>query len=343
MNQNRLYRAMGDIDEDLIEAADRMPLTRQTRVIPARRRLARGTLIAAVLVLLLSLGAGAYYVISHQNTASLMEAGPMSNGGLQPQINEAGMQIIDASAIDLGLRLEDNGTVISVDSAMGFEDPTQSLLYLSFTVTPPAGYEFPEDMKHWCFWDEHFVLEPDDIPISCASSAVRNPDGSAGVLWVLMPQGNTAGHRLHIEIGGFGTADKELAASLYDGSREIELPGHWEFDLELPALPKTREISLDAAALREAGLPVTALRLNEFGGIAETDQQQNPEPWQPRELCLVYPNGSEYKLSFGRYGDNLWLNVDEQGRLFSQILFLNPQPIWEASELILDGVHIPLK
>lgn len=340
MKSEQLRRAIGGIDAELVEAADRAPL--RSRGTPGLlRRVPRVGLIAAVLALLLSFGAGAYYLVAHQNTAALLEAGPMSNGSVRPELDETGLQILDNAAIDLGLAQQSNGTTVRLDSLMGYQDPRQSLLYLTFTVIPPAGYEFPEDMKLWCFWDDHFTLVPDDIPISYAASTVRNPDGSASVLWVMMPMGDPSGHRLHIKLGGFGTADKEVVASLYDGSREIELGGSWEFDLQLPRLPETREISLDAAALREAGLPLTGLRLNSFGGVAELEQA-GEMPRSLKSLRLIYPEGREYSISFGEHGDNLWLNWDETGS-FCQILFLNPQPIREAEAIVIDGVTIPLK
>ena len=70
--------------------------------------------------------------------------------------------------------------------------------------------------------------ELDGIPYdgSIVNMGVKNPDGTASVLWALDPLGDPSGHKLHVEIGGFGTADKEVVASLYDGSRQIELPGH---------------------------------------------------------------------------------------------------------------------
>lgn len=338
MKTEQLRRAIGGIDPELIEAADRSPGTARSH---RPRRVTRAALIAAVLALLLSLSAVAVYVISHEKTAALMEAGPMSSGRLRPQIDEAGTQIIEEAALDLGISQESNGTTVTLDSLMGFQDPVHSLVYLTFTITPPQGYEFPEDMSLWCFWDYRFALVPDDMPIPYAASTVKNPDGTASVLWAIEPVGNPENHRLHIDIsGGFGMADKVVVESLYNGSRQIELPGQWTFDLDLPSLPETREIPLDAQALETAGLPLTALRLNHFGGILEVDRSF-PD-WQPQTLSLVYPDGREYTVSYGTYGDNLWPMYEETG-FHVLVLFLAPQPLEEAAEVVIDGVHIPLK
>lgn len=338
MKCDKIRRAIGGIDADLIEAADRTMPAKQRAHTASRYRIPRAALIAAVLVVLLSVSAIAYYVVSHANTAALMEAGPFSNGNVRSEIDETGQQLIENAAIDLGFSQTSNGTTITLDSMLGFKDTKESLMYLTFTITPPEGYEFPEDMQYWCFWNDRRKLVPEDYEIPYTASTVKNPDGSASVLWAMMPQCDLSGYRLHIEIGGFGTADKELVASLYDGSRVIELPGSWTFDFTLPDLPDTQEITLDAAALREAGLPVTALRLSDFGGIAELEHVQQLE-----NFTLEYPDGTEYTVSFGENGDNLWLNMDEQSRPFCQVLFLNPQPVRKASAIVIDGVRIPLK
>lgn len=345
MKSDIIRRAIGGIDADLVEAADRAVPAGRKRAASSHFRISRAVLIAAVLAVLLSLGAVAYYVISHENTAALLQKNPFAEGELQPELDETGRQILDVAAVDLGISQTSNGTTITLDSLMGYRDERESLYYLTFTVTPPEGYEFPDNMKYWCFWNDRFTLNPDDIVLPRAASTVKNPDGTASVLWALMPQGDPSGHSLHVEIGGFGTADKEVVASLYDGSRQIELPGHWSFEFELPTLPETREIKLDAAALKESGLPVTELRLNEFGGLLWLDRNIMEAAGKGDHLesfTLEYPDGTEYSVSFGEYGSNLWPNVDEQGNVFTRIVFLNPQPIQEASAVVIDGVRIPL-
>lgn len=332
-----LIDALGALDDDTLLAARQKPEkpVSRCRRIPA-------ALIAAALAVLMSLGAVAVYVIAHANTATLMEAGPFTNGRVRPEINEAGLQIIDNSAIDLKLSRTSNDTTISLDSVVGFSDAKESLFYLTFTVTPPAGYEFPDDMHLWCFWNDRFTFVPDDLPFGYAASTVRNPDGSASVLWAIMPMGDPSRYKMHIEIDGFGMADKEVVGSLYDGSRQIELPGHWEFDFCVPTLPSTQEIALDAAALREAGLPMTALRLSSFGGIAELDRQALGE-LKLSTFTVEYPDGTDYTVSYGEYADNLWINRDDNGDPYCKIVFLSPQPLSEASSLLINGVRIPLK
>ena len=346
MKSDIIRRAIGGIDAELIEAADHAIPAKRTSSSVSRYRIPRVALIAAALAVLLSVSALAYHLISHANTAALLQKNPFSEVDVQPPADATGMQIMNNSAIDLGLSQTSNGTTISVDSLMGFTDPTHSVYYLTFTVTPPEGYAFPDDMKYWCFWDYRYTLVPDDIACPHGASTVKNPDGTASVLWALDPFGDPSGHKLHIEISGFGTADKEVVWSLYDGSRQIELPGSWTFDLELPTLPETREIKLDAAALKEAGLPVTALRLNEFGGLLWLDRNMMEAAGKGDHLerfTLEYPDGTEYSVSFDEYGNNLWPDYDDQGQLFNLIVFLNPQPIENACAVVMDGVRIPLR
>ena len=394
-----LLNAMGELDEETVLSARETP----AKTAPARRRIPRAALIAAVLAAILSLSAVAYYAISHRNTAALMEAGPQTSGRVQVVIDETGQSIIDDAAVDLSLTQTSNGTSVTAESLMGFTDPTQSLVYLTFTVTPPEGYEFPDDMSYWCFWNIRYAAVPDDIQLPRAEATVKNPDGTASVLWMISPTGATAGHRLHIELGGFGMASKEVCADLYSGARTIELPGSWVFDFEIPELPATQEVTFDAAACKAAGLPITALRLNSFGGIAELEPQELSQrkafcemygerlkedfptvdfdrmddaefdalckngvtdgflteaefaklqdlldglpPFDfvhPTEVTLEYPDGADYTVSFGEYGDNLLFNWTEQGNLYCEIVFSNPQPISQATAIVIDGVRIPL-
>lgn len=403
MQNYDLINALGELDNETVLSAREKPKAQVP--IPIYKRIPAAALIAAVLAVLLSVGAAAY-AIAHASTARLMEAGPMTDGQVQVPVDETGQRIIDSSAIDLHLSQTSNGTTITLDSVMGFADPTESLFYLTFTITPPEGFAFPDDMQYWCFWNERKTLIPNDLELPTASATVKNPDGSASVLWMLMPMGEVSGHRLHIKIGGFGTADKAVVASLYAGSRQIELPGQWEFDFALPELPETQEIAFDAAALQAAGLPLTALRLSSFGGIAEfeaqdvsqLDQIQTYFPDELRALCpdidwenmseaefeelclagdtngvlndaqfaklweligklpsiydeidhpevvtLEYPDGSEYTVSYGQYGDNLWINYDEKsGTSYCVIVFNNPQPVSQASAIVINGIRIPL-
>lgn len=397
-----LLNAMGELDGETVRTAREVP----AKTAPVRRRLPKTALIAAALAVFLSLSAAAYYAISHANTAALLETNPMTDSPVVVRVDNAGQQIIDDAAIDLGISQTSNGTTVTVDSIMGYKDLTESRLYLTFTVAPPEGFAFPEDMSYWCFWDIRYTAVPDDITIGRAEATVKNPDGTASVLWMLSPMGDIAGHKLHIEFGGFGMASKEVCEDLYMGNRTIDLPGHWTFDLDVPALPETQNIAFDHAAVKEAGLPMTALRLNSFGGVAELEKQElsalkqfretygeqlktdfptidfgrmddaeflalldsgdtdgfltedeyahlneligSLQPWylafaRPETLTLEYPDGTEYTVSYGTYGDNLWINWDDDGVPYCSIAFLNPQPISQATAIVINGIRIPLQ
>ena len=404
MKSEKLRRAIGGIDADLIEAADL--IVSPASAAPVRRRIPRVALIAAVLAIVLSFGAVAYYVVTHPKTAALIEAGPMTNGRIPVTVDETGMQIIDNAAIDLNLSQTSNGTTVTVDSVMGFRDPTSSMLYLTLTITPPEGYEFPEDMKDWCFQMPRIAAVPDDIELGRAESTIKNPDGTASMLMLFFPNGDLNHHSLHLDLEGFGMASKETYHEIAEGIRTIELPGNWIFHFDLPELPETQEISFDAQAVKEAGLPMTALRLNSFGGVAELepqdvsqlrtlretygDQLKTDFPTldfdrmddaefdalcaggdvegflteaefahlhellcampaffvdfdRPKTVTLEYPDGSTYTVSYGTCGDNLWIDWAEDGTPYCQIAFPNPQPISQATAIVINGIRIPLK
>lgn len=396
-----LLNAMGELDGETVRTAREVP----AKTAPVRRRLPKAALIAAALAVFLSLSALAYYAISHANTVALLETNPRTDSPVEVHVDETGQKIIDDNAIDLGISQISNGTTVTVDSIMGYKDPMESMLYLTFTIMPPEGFEFPEDMAYWCFWNVRYTAVPDDIPIGRAEATVKNPDGTASVLWMLSPMGDISGHKLHIAFEGFGAASKEVCEDLYMGRRTIDLPGSWEFDLDVPELPETQTIAFDLAAVKEAGLPMTALRLSPFGGVAEVEKQElsplkqfretygeqlktdfptidfdrmddaeflallesgdkdgfltedeyahlnelisSLQPWflafaRPETLTLEYPDGTEYTVSYGTYGDNLWINWDDDGVPYCSIAFLNPQPISQATAIVINDIRIPL-
>lgn len=401
-----LLHALGELDDETVLAAHTVSAVPQkTAAIPIHKRIPAAALIAAVLAVLMSLGAVAYYVISHPKTVALMEAGPLTNGRLPVTVDETGQQIIDNTAIELNLSQTSNGTTVTVDSAMGFRDTTSSMLYLTLTITPPEGFEFPEDMADWCFFIPRITAVPDDIELGRVESTVKNPDGTASMLMLFLPNGDLKNHSLRLSLEGFGIASKETVHELFDGTRTIELPGLWEFTIELPELPETQEIAFDAAAVKAAGLPLTALRLNSFGGVAVLEQQDTSRlrtfrktygaqlktdfptvdfehmddaefdalcasgdldgfltkeefahlqallyemtPFymdfaRPEVVTLEYPDGSEYTVSFGEYGDNLWIDWEQDGTPYCQIVFTNPQPISQVTAIIINGIRIPL-
>lgn len=64
---------------------------------------------------------------------------------------------------------------------------------------------------------------------------------------------------------------------------------------------------------------------------------------RPEVVTLEYPDGSEYTVSFGEYGDNLCIDWDEDGTPYCRIVFTNPQPLSHATAIVINGVRIPLK
>ena len=271
MKNEKLRRAIGGIDADLIEAADQN--NSRTGKAFVHRRIPRAALIAVLLAAVLSLSVMAYEIV-HANVVRLMEAGAMTNGRVPVTIDETGRQIIDSSAIGLNLSQTSNDTTVTIDSAMGFRDLSSSMLYLTLRITPPEGYAFPEDMKDWCFETARIAAVPDDIQMGRVESTIKNPDGSASMLMLFLPNGDLENHSLHMDLEGFGMASKETYHEIFEGARTIELPGNWTFNFTVPTLPETQEIPFDAASVKEAGLPMTALRLNSFGGVAVLEKQE---------------------------------------------------------------------
>ncbi len=376
----------------------RLPRNDRSGPVPMRRRIPGAALIAAILVIALSIGAVAY-AISHANTARLMAAGPHTGGREAVAIDETGQQLIDNASVDYGIRCTDHGTTVTLDSVMGFADQTKSLVYLTLTITPPEGFEFPDDMTDWGFWGSSHL--DTGVTGGGSSVAVKNDDGTASfmLMWITNEDVRTLDARLRLgggENGGFGISSKENAPALFDGSRQIELPGSWEFDLGRIELAPTQELALDRQTLAEAGLPLKSLHLTSFGGIALMDNphvhdaqidrlraaypeeleallpgadwaamteadleelmtsEDTPEDvrvrlldllaWLPpvdyggvKTLTVEYPDGSSYTAEDPGV---VWEDFEQNGDLSFTILFLNPQPISQASAIVINDVQV---
>ena len=419
-----LIDALGDLDDNTVLAARETPvipvISREPAAeksgnpmekggisrcarndIPMRRRIPRAALIAAILVIALSLGVAAY-AITHAKTVRLMAAGPRTGGRETVAINETGQQLIDNASVDYDISCTDHGTTVTLDSVMGFADETKSLVYLTLTITPPEGFAFPDDMTDWGFWGSSHL--DTGVTGGGSSVAVKNDDGTASymLMWITNEDMRTLDARLRLgggENGGFGISSKENAPALYDGSRQIELPGSWEFDLGRIELAPTQEISLDRQALADAGLPLKSLHLTSFGGIVLMDNphvrdaqidrlretypeelaalfpeldwaamteadlealvtgEDTPEDarlrlmdllaWLPpvdynglKTLTVEYPDGSSYTAE----GPNVvWEDFEQNGDLSFTVVFFNPQPISQASAVVINGIRIPLQ
>lgn len=289
-----ILNALGELEDDTLLNAHELP----AKPVSVRRRIPAGALIAAVLAVLLSLGAVAY-AIAHVNTVRLMHAGPSTGGREAVSIDETAQQLIDNESVDYGISQTSQGTTVTLDSVMGFTDETKSLLYITLTVTPPEGFAFPDDMTDWGFWG-NFHLDA-DVSGSGSEVAVKNDDGTASCMLMWISNANLSAKNAALKLGGldsggFGNISKENARLLNDGIRQIELPGNWEFDLGRIELPPTQEIALNEDVLSAAGLPLKSLHLTSFGGIAlmgspHVQDAMVARLWAsfPEELCALFP------------------------------------------------------
>lgn len=281
-----LIDAIGPLDDEIVLTAHE----KSAKPTSLFRRLPRAALIAAVLVMLLSISALAC-VIAYANSVRLMEAGPMSGGKHTVEIGDAAVQVIENQSIAYGQSVTDNGTTVTLESVMGYSTQTDSLLYLTLTVTPPEGTQLPEDVSEYGFVNEHIAFPfdvanetPWDIPGRGGSSvAVKNPDGTVSVMLMRFFGGPVEGARLHLTLENFDLCGKAAAQAAFARWQEEKctgipaeapvplLEGVWEFDLGRLQLPAQQKRTLDKAALEAAGFPYNTLELNPFGGKITRD------------------------------------------------------------------------
>lgn len=383
------------------------------------RRVPRAVLIAAVLAVLLSAGVFAY-ALTHPNSLRLMEAGPLSNGSQTVGIDDTAAAVIEAQSVDYGLSVTDNGVTVTLESLMGYSAEAESRLFLTFTVTPPAGTELPEDISQYDFVNQ-FISFPFDVQeetsweIPCCGSssvAVKNSDGSLSLMQVQMFGGPVEGAPLVLTLENFDLSGKAAAEDAFARQHQEKvsgvpaedpaplLEGLWQFDLGRIHLPAQQDRALDRAALSAAGLPYASLELTAFGGWitaddtapstlerlrteypadlrelmpdcdwdgmteeafrslmeeaqALTDDSDSRawlpimlgwlEPWDygcPQSLTLEYPDGTSCTVEGPT---QLWQTVEGNGTVSFTFLFPAPQPIGQASAILVDGTRIPLR
>ncbi len=230
----------------------------------SRRRVPRLLIAAAVAVVMMGT-VGAAYVISHQNTKALMETGPNTGGYYPVELDERSLSVIDNTSQDYGTSVTDNGTTVTLDSVMGFRSEEMSVVYLTLTVAPPAGTDLTADIQDCGFWEQN----PDFFGASSgggSTTAIDNGDGTYSVMLMYTVMGEIESDTMELTLSGFGNVSKEVAHGLYDGTREIEVPGTWSFTIENLQLTNPETLEFDAALFAGAGIQPSKITVSPFGG-----------------------------------------------------------------------------
>lgn len=284
MKEEKLFAALGGIDENYLEEAARFGARKKRSLRPAR------VLIAAAVVAALTVTAGAVYVITHQNTKALMETGPNSGGNIPVELDERSLSVIDNTSQDYGTSVTDNSTTVTLDSVMGFQSEEMSVVYLTLTVAPPAGTELTADIQDCGFWEQ----QPDFFGASSAggsTTAIDNGDGTYSVMLMYTVMGEIESDRMQLTLSGFGNVSKEAAHGLFDGTREIEVPGTWSFTIEGLQLTEPEMLAFDAALFAGTGIQPSKITVSPFGGtVTMADPSNDLVAAHREELKAICPD-----------------------------------------------------
>lgn len=253
----------------------------------SRRRVPR-LLIAAAVAAVMMVTAGAAYVISHQSTKALMETGPNTGGYFPVELDERSLSVIDDTAQDYGTSVTDNGTTVTLDSVMGFRSEEMSVVYLTLTVAPPADTELTADIQDCGFWEQ----QTDFFGTSSGTTtAIDNGDGTYSVMLMYTVMGEIESDRMELTLSGFGNVSKEAAHGLYDGTREIEVPGTWSFTIEDLQLTEPENLAFDAALFADAGIQPSKITVSPFGGtVTMADPSEDVVAAHREELKAICPD-----------------------------------------------------
>lgn len=262
-----IFNSISTIDEETIFNARVM---RNTTKRKHRRTTFRLALIAAVLVIIFSVSAGAVYLISHQKTVDLLETGVGTGGVVSIEVDEPAIKVIEEKSVDYNTVVTNEGTSVTLDSVMGFTSEDYSTCYITLDIAPPIGTRFtaaPEDLG---FMESFLYPEDDNLTLSGWGSVtvMDNGDGtySAMVMWQFHGS-DLRDIPMKLVLHGFGNVSKEVARELYEGTREIEVPGEWIFHFgELP-LDNTIPLNFDTTLFDSEKIHPSHIELSSFGAI----------------------------------------------------------------------------
>lgn len=301
-----------------------------------KRRIPKGILIAAIFVMLFCFTAGASYIITHQKTVALMETGPNTGGYIPVEIGEKSVSVIEKTSKDINLSVQDSGTTLTMDSLMGMSTEDMSVVYMTFTLTPPEGTVFTADISDCGFMYASIFPtsgETPDFGADGSVTAIDNGDGTISTMLMWIFRGDVSGMPYTIHLEGFGNVSKEAARALYSGERQIEVPGTWEFNLDEFPLEIPQALTVDESLFENTVYKSAEIQIAPFGGTIRfadgvIDNLYGELPYQ---VLVEYPDGST---------NESWTCYLNHGAYI--FIFDAPQPVDEASYLVIEDIKIPM-
>lgn len=361
-------------------AAQTLKRTREKLGIKGRKRIRTWTLVAAALVVLFGITAGAYY-ITHEKTVALMETGPNSGGRQTVALEEENAQVIDGAAMDYGITVTDNGTAVTLESVMGSRSEKLSIVYLTLTVSPPEGTTLPEILQDWGFLNWSPKLSAGGLGADGSQTVAVQEDGTVGVMLMYLYRGDVGGQAMELTLEDFGCVGKEARAALEAGTSSMELSGKWSFSIDRLTLEDAKTLTPDPALFAKAKAVPTEITLSEFGcavsmegGMITDDLTDALEEIQDKYPDLDWANMSLEQLQ-GILAEGVFTEAETElleeimactpepftvqirymdgsvyaeatclgsGKGTTYFLFEAPQNLSQAQELIINGVEIPL-
>lgn len=263
-------RELPEVDE-MTKARIRKQVMAQIEPAKSEKKHRRGPRLAMITVaamLVLSITAGAAYMISHEKTKALIETNPYQGHTAESiTVDERSYEVIDTTSRDYGLVSQDRGTTVTLDSIMGSYSDHLSVAYLTLTITPAEGTEITADVSDLGFCGYAMPMyEKDGMTRGAdgSSTVIRNEDGSYSVMLLAFYDENVNGQEMTLTLEGFGNVSKEHVKELADGA-ELVVPGQWSFEFEMQ-LDEANKLILDENLFTESDIAVSEVTMSSFGG-----------------------------------------------------------------------------
>lgn len=334
MDRNDLYKALGEVGDDILERSEGMP----NAAVPVRRRISVA-LVAAMLAVFL-MGAGVVAAVYGDSIQSWFSHYWETVTG--QEMSQGQSALIDHLSQKIGVTETANGLTVTVDSATAGDNS----FYLLIRV---EGMEFSQ--RHSYGFDEAALeLEPDPMEGKGGQAGygieLLGIDGDGAALLLLSYDyatnqgldGDTSPLDVQLTL-------RDFAQDRLSDRRKLLAEGEWSFAFtiqrnrpESVQLPDTQVMAIDLTETeRYAETPVTLtdievtntglrFQLDDRGGECSVDSH----------IWAVLKNGSTIGIDSGS-GTRM-----ESGELFCAYTWLIPVDLAEVAAVRIGGVDIPL-
>ena len=324
------------VTEDIPSADEILRLTKKKlarRENNKKRLIPSGFLIAAIITIM-CISVGAAYYFGHEKTIQLIESGIYTGGNIAVEVNDTSRSVIERESQDYEKTTDTNASKVTLDSVMGFHSPQVSIVYLTLTIQLPKDLELTADIRHYGFVEWTPQLTRGEAHPSGSCTSIKNNDGSVSTMLMYIYRGDIGDNGMTLHLSDFGVVSKEAVRELYQGTRKIEMPGKWDFQIERLNLGEPSSITFDRTLFKNFDAAPSEIFLSPFGVILTF------ESWVEDNASIRDIQLHDYNNGIYSVGTPVVDGEDENGHHWAMSIFDAPQDIYNVEYLSINDVKV---